>query len=39
MSVELGLILHMVLLSVKISDRHDDLRRCLHNFYLARTGT
>ena len=32
MSEELGLVLHIVLLTVKISDGHDDLRRCLHNF-------
>ena len=41
MSEELGLVLHimMVLRSVNISDGHDDLRRGLHNLYLARTGT
>ena len=37
MSEELGLVLHMVLRSVNISDGHDDLRRGLHNLYLART--
>ena len=39
MSEELGLVLHMVLRSVNISDGHDDLRRGLHNLYLARTAT
>ena len=39
MSEELGLVLHIVLHTVKIRYGHDDLRSCLHNFYLTRTGT
>ena len=38
-SKELGLFLNMVLLSLKISNGHDDSRRDLHNLYLAKTGT
>ena len=38
-SEEIGLVLHMVLRSVNISDGHDDLRCGLHNLYLARTAT
>ena len=38
MSEELGLILQMVLRSVKISNGHDDLRCGLHKLYLVRTG-